>query len=98
VQGSNLWKHGRQGKPKVHYFHLTDADTRLTWMSKDTKNRSVRLPEIENVRCARTTLSPPVIEHVFPMTLLSRYETTRLVSYIASMNGVMITPNATAPL
>ena len=49
-QGGNLWKHGRQGKPKVHYFHLTDADTCLTWMSKDTKNRSVRLRDVENVR------------------------------------------------
>ena len=50
LQGGNLWKHGRQGKPKVHYFHLTDADACLTWMSKDTKNRSIRLREIENVR------------------------------------------------
>ncbi len=49
LQGGNLWKHGRQGRPKVHYFHLTDADTYLTWMSKDTKNRSVRLRDVENV-------------------------------------------------
>ena len=59
MQGSNLWKHGRQGKPKVHYFHLTDADSCLTWMSKDTKNRGVRLRVIENVRCTFLTRSPP---------------------------------------
>lgn len=50
AQGGNLWKHGRQGKPKVHYFHLMDGDTRLTWMSKDSKSRSVRLRNVEEVR------------------------------------------------
>ena len=33
----------------MHYFHLTDNDTRLTWMSKDNKNRSVRLTDVEEV-------------------------------------------------
>lgn len=55
MQGGYLWKHGRHGKPKVHYFHLTDADTKLTWMSKDSRNRSVDLNTIKEVRQATNT-------------------------------------------
>jgi hypothetical protein len=35
---------------QVHLFHITDNDTRLTWMSKDNRNRSINVNDIKNVR------------------------------------------------
>ena len=35
---------------QVHLFHITDNDTRLTWMSKDNRNRSINIKDIKNVR------------------------------------------------
>jgi hypothetical protein len=35
---------------QVHLFHITDNDTRLTWMSKDNRNRSISVTDIKNVR------------------------------------------------
>ena len=43
---------------QVHLFHITDNDTRLTWMSKDNRNRSINVNDIKNVR----TL--PTCEHI----------------------------------
>ena len=33
LQGALLLKHGRHGKPKVHYFRVTACDTLLRWRS-----------------------------------------------------------------
>lgn len=34
----------------MHLFHITENDTRLTWMSKDNRNRSVSIKDVKNVR------------------------------------------------
>jgi hypothetical protein len=33
-QGGQLYKYGRHGKPKYHYFRLAEEDTELQWESK----------------------------------------------------------------
>ena len=33
LQGALLLKHGRHGKPKVHFFRVCGADTQLKWRS-----------------------------------------------------------------
>lgn len=35
---------------QVHLFHITENDTRLTWMSKDNRNRSISIKDVKNVR------------------------------------------------
>lgn len=49
-QGADLLKHGRHGKPKVHYFRLDQNDSRLTWTSAKNKIRSVNLHSVKEVR------------------------------------------------
>ena len=43
AQGTDLMKHGRHGKPKVHYFRLAENDTHLTWRSAKGNQRGVVL-------------------------------------------------------
>ena len=50
VQGEDLLKHGRHGKPKIHLFRLVDSDTRLTWRSAKGATRSVLLQSVVEVR------------------------------------------------
>ena len=45
-QGEDLLKHGRHGRPKMHYFRLIDNDTRLSWRSAKGVLRSVSLRHV----------------------------------------------------
>ncbi|KAK9818108.1 hypothetical protein WJX72_007263 [[Myrmecia] bisecta] len=55
-KGTDLMKHGRHGKPKVHYFRLSDNDTQLSWRSAAKgKLRSVALRTVKTVVHGQTT-------------------------------------------
>ena len=49
MQGADLLKHGRLGKPKMHFFRLAEADTHLTWRSSNGKQRSIALATVFQV-------------------------------------------------
>ncbi len=49
LQGTDLLKHGRLGKPKMHFFRLADADTLLTWRSANGKPRGIALSSVKQV-------------------------------------------------
>ena len=49
LQGTDLMKHGRHGKPKVHYFRLAENDTHLTWRSAKGNQRGVSLTMVKQV-------------------------------------------------
>ena len=49
LQGTDLLKHGRLGKPKMHFFRLADADTHLMWRSSNGKQRSIALASVFQV-------------------------------------------------
>ena len=49
MQGADLMKHGRHGKPKVHYFRLSHNDTMLSWKSAKNKQRGVLLKTVKQV-------------------------------------------------
>lgn len=51
MQGTDLMKHGRHGKPKVHYFRLAESDTHLTWRSAKGNQRGVSLSMVKQVSC-----------------------------------------------
>jgi hypothetical protein len=38
------------GKPKMHFFRLTDGDSQLTWRSANGKQRSIPLAALKHVR------------------------------------------------
>ena len=44
-----MMKHGRKGKPKMHYFRVADNDTQLTWRSAKGSQRSVPLRNVTQV-------------------------------------------------
>ncbi|KAL3134847.1 hypothetical protein ABBQ32_007815 [Trebouxia sp. C0010 RCD-2024] len=48
-KGTDLMKHGRHGKPKVHYFRLAESDTHLTWRSAKGNQRGVSLSMVKQV-------------------------------------------------
>jgi len=48
-QGADLLKHGRAGRPKVHFFRLVDADQQLVWRSAHGKLRCIRLHAVQRV-------------------------------------------------
>ena len=48
-QGEDLLKHGRHGKPKMHYFRLIDSYTRLSWRSAKGGQRTVSLRHVLQV-------------------------------------------------
>lgn len=50
AQGADMMKHGRQGKPKMHYFRVADNDMQLTWRSAKGSQRSVALRNVRRVR------------------------------------------------
>ena len=52
MQGTDLMKHGRHGKPKVHYFRLAESDTHLTWRSAKGNQRGVSLSMVKQVTCS----------------------------------------------
>ncbi len=49
VQGTDLLKHGRLGKPKMHFFRLAEGDSVLTWRSANGKPRSIPLASVKQV-------------------------------------------------
>lgn len=51
-QGADLLKHGRAGRPKVHFFRLADADGQLAWRSSRGQLRCIRLCAVQRVRMA----------------------------------------------
>ena len=51
-QGADLLKHGRAGRPKVHFFRLADADGQLAWRSSRGHLRCIRLAAVQRVRSA----------------------------------------------
>lgn len=55
LQGSLLLKHGRQGKPKVHYFRLAASDTILKWKSASGSVRQVKLRTVTELVPGQTT-------------------------------------------
>ena len=60
MQGADLLKHGRLGKPKMHFFRLAEADTHLTWRSSNGKQRSIALATVFQVgleACLGATLN-----------------------------------------
>eukprot|EP00890_Picochlorum_soloecismus_P002946 jgi/Picsp_1/3652/NSC_06489-R1_ran gtpase binding len=48
-KGSFLLKHGRQGKPKVHYFTLTADCTALSWTRVSGTTRQIELTWVRDV-------------------------------------------------
>lgn len=55
MQGTDLLKHGRLGKPKMHFFRLAEADTQLMWRSSNGKQRSIPLASVHQVSADLTT-------------------------------------------
>ncbi|DBB18715.1 TPA: hypothetical protein ACH3X3_000321 [Trebouxia sp. C0006] len=54
-KGTDLMKHGRHGKPKVHYFRLAENDTHLTWRSAKGNQRGVVLTMVKQVVSGQAT-------------------------------------------
>eukprot|EP00887_Chlorella_sp_A99_P006935 scaffold2.g6935.t1 len=54
-KGGLLLKHGRHGKPKVHYFRLAGGDTMLRWKSASGSVKSVRLRSVVEVVAGQQT-------------------------------------------
>ncbi|KAK9838136.1 hypothetical protein WJX81_003291 [Elliptochloris bilobata] len=48
-KGADLLKHGRAGRPKVHFFRLADADQQLVWRSAHGQLRCIRLCSVQRV-------------------------------------------------
>ncbi len=48
-KGSFLLKHGRQGRPKVHYFQLSDDSMELVWTRASGTRRSVPLSRVQDI-------------------------------------------------
>ena len=48
-KGAVLLKHGRAGRPKIHYFKLIDADSSLSWRSSSGSLRCVDLHTVTEV-------------------------------------------------
>ena len=46
LQGADLLKHGRQGRPKMHFFRVAEQDSVLTWRSANGKQRSIPLSAV----------------------------------------------------
>ena len=55
VQGEDLLKHGRHGKPKMHYFRLVEGDARLSWRSAKGAIRTVPLHNVQHIRPGQQT-------------------------------------------
>lgn len=51
----------------MHLFHVTENDTRLTWMSKDNRNRSIPIKDIKDVRAILSMLYAHGVTVVSPM-------------------------------
>ena len=49
MQGALLLKHGRHGKPKVHFFRVTACDSLLRWRSASGSVKQVRLSKVTEV-------------------------------------------------
>ena len=54
-QGEDLLKHGRHGKPKMHYFRLVDGDARLSWRSAKGAIRTVPLQNVVHLKPGQQT-------------------------------------------
>lgn len=54
-KGALLLKHGRQGKPKIHFFRLTNCDTLLKWKSSSGSLRQVKLRTVNEVVAGQST-------------------------------------------
>eukprot|EP00879_Flechtneria_rotunda_P024147 GHRR01025593.1.p1 GENE.GHRR01025593.1~~GHRR01025593.1.p1 ORF type:complete len:281 (+),score=105.10 GHRR01025593.1:273-1115(+) len=67
-KGSYLRKYGRRGKPKNHYFRLSNDDRELLWDSSNGKVRSISLVSVVKVQQGQTT-------EVFKRDPLPEYET-----------------------
>ncbi|KAI8100442.1 hypothetical protein M9435_006926 [Picochlorum sp. BPE23] len=48
-KGSFLLKHGRQGRPKVHYFQLSEDSMELVWTRSSGTRRSVPLSRVQDI-------------------------------------------------
>ncbi|KAL4854190.1 PH [Chlorella vulgaris] len=54
-KGALLLKHGRHGKPKVHFFRVGGCDTLLRWRSASGSVKQVRLRNVVEVVAGQTT-------------------------------------------
>eukprot|EP00884_Botryococcus_braunii_P011885 jgi/Botrbrau1/20698/Bobra.0058s0027.1 len=54
-KGTELSKHGRHGRPKMHFFRICEADTQLSWRSAKGKLRFVQLASVKEVVPGQTT-------------------------------------------
>ncbi|PRW61357.1 RCC1 BLIP-II [Chlorella sorokiniana] len=54
-KGALLLKHGRHGKPKVHYFRVTACDTLLRWRSASGSLKQVKLRSVNEVAAGQAT-------------------------------------------
>ena len=54
-KGAFLLKHGRQGKPKAHFFRLAASDSELRWRSASGSIRSVALVAVCEVLPGQAT-------------------------------------------
>ncbi|KAL4459113.1 hypothetical protein ABPG75_013978 [Micractinium tetrahymenae] len=54
-KGALLLKHGRHGKPKVHFFRLAACDTLLRWRGASGSVKQVRLRNVAEVVAGQTT-------------------------------------------
>lgn len=55
AQGAWLLKHGRYGKPKLHYFRLINHDSQLAWRSANGARRTVDLGRVRELRRGQQT-------------------------------------------
>lgn len=65
-QGADLLKHGRLGKPKMHFFRVVEADTHLMWRSSNGKQRSIPLASVFQVRKPFITYTCDAFEGIQP--------------------------------
>jgi len=50
--GANLLKHGRQGKPHIRFFYITDDATKIVWKENESQRGGAKFIELANVqRC-----------------------------------------------
>ena len=79
LQGADMMKHGRQGKPKMHYFRLGEGDNDLTWRSAKGATRSVSLWTVRKA-------SFPLSCHGISRTVISSIVLTKLQDHLKHKN------------
>ena len=88
-KGSFLLKHGRQGRPKVHYFQLSEDSMELVWTRSSGTRRSISLSRVQDILLGQT--SPvfrkfPLKEEAWSFSLVYDTSSSAHVNTSGNMN------------